>query len=347
MFRFEVAYILYLLILIPICVAIFWMAMNWKKNILNQSGDSSVIKRLFPDWSVRREWIKGGLILLAFTFLIFAWANPQWGSRKQKVKTKSSDVVIALDISQSMLAEDITPNRMERAKRFCSELIKKLRGERIGLIFFAGSAYLQMPLSHDYASADLFIKSASPKQAGTQGTVIADAITLGDNLFDDESPTQKAVIIISDGENHELEAIQAAAEASENGTSIFTLGIGTEEGAYIPFIERGKKSYKRDKQGNPVSSAINVGLLQDIATSGGGEFYMIDQAMTALDKLDAQIDKLEKREVEQRSFTDYNSFFQYFLLPAILLFIFEYCFVARSSKTNSWKSIIGIEKKKA
>lgn len=344
MFQFENAQILYALFLIPIGIFILYLCMQWKFNVLDKVGDPKVIRRLFPDWSARREWLKGLLVLLAFVFLIFAWSNPQWGTRKQKVKTKSTDVVIALDISQSMMAEDVTPNRMERAKRFCNELIKKLRGDRIGLIFFAGSAYLQMPLSQDHASAELFIKSASPKQAGTQGTVIADAIKLAENLFIEDSPSQKAVIVISDGENHEMEAIEAGLEAIENGTSVFTVGIGTEEGAYVPFIEKGKKTYKRDKSGNPVSSALNVGLLQDIAEAGGGEFFMIDQAMTALNKLDSEIEKLQKREVEQRSFTDYNSYFQYFLFPAILLIIFEYLFSSKSSQTNSWKQLLGIKK---
>ncbi len=344
MFRFEVPSILYsLAILIPLGILLLWLTHGWFLRSLDKTGDAKLIRRLFPFHSRKRALIKNTLVLFGLLFMVIAWSNPQWGSKKEKVKAKSSDVVIALDISQSMMAEDITPNRMERSKRFCTELIKKLRGERLGLIFFAGGAYLQMPLSQDNASADLFIKSASPRQAGTQGTVIADAIDLSLNLFSDDDPTQKALIIISDGENHEQEAIDAAQRAKEKGMTVFTLGVGTEQGAQIPFINNGKKTYKRDKDGYPVSSKLNVGLMQDIAESGGGEFYMIDQAMTALNKLDVQIDRLEKREVEQRSFTDFNSYFQYFLIPAILLFMFEYCFSSRRSKHQNWRSVIGIE----
>lgn len=344
MFKFEAAYILYFLILIPIGIVLIWLTLQWKGNVLDKVGDRQVIARLFPDWSVQKEWLKAGLLLCALALLLVSWSNPQWGTRAQKVKAKSTDVIIALDISQSMLAEDISPNRMERAKRFCTELLKRLKGERVGLIFFAGSAYLQMPLSQDFASAELYIKAASPNQAGTQGTVIADAIKMSGTIFNDEKASQKALIIISDGENHESEAIVAAGESLSNGTHVYTLGIGSEEGAPVPFYQNNQVTYKKDKNGNVINSIINTSLLQEIADSGGGQFYMIDQVMSALDKLDKEIDKLEKIEVEQRSFTDYNSYFQYFLFPAIFLLFLEYIIVARSGKSGDWKKALGLNK---
>jgi Ca-activated chloride channel family protein len=342
MFQFEQAHLLWWLLLIPVGILVFWLSGLWKTKMVSASVDLEIIKRLYPNWSRKKEWLKTIMILLALAMLCVAWANPQWGSRKQKVKAKSSDVVIALDISQSMMAEDVSPNRIERSKRFLTELLKSLRGERVGLIFFAGGAYLQMPLSNDYASAELYIKSASPKQAGTQGTVIADAIALAGNLFGEENATQKALIVISDGENHESEAIEAARKMREKGTFVFTLGVGTTEGAYVPFIERGKTVYKRDKSGQAVSSALNVQLLQDIAKAGGGEFYMIDETFSAIRKLDSEIERLEKQEVEQRSFTDYNSYFQYFLLLALLLFFIEYFISNHSNKKGMLKRWLGI-----
>ena len=342
MFQFEQTYVLWFLLLIPLAILLQWFNMRWKKTTLNQIGDYKVFSRLFSDWSIKKEWLKNGLIMLAFAFLLIACANPQWGNRKQKIKAKSSDVIIALDISQSMLAEDVSPNRMERSKRFVTQLIKSLRGERIGLIFFAGSAYLQSPLSNDYASADVYIKAASPKQAGTQGTVVAEAIELAVNIFGKDNPTQKALIIISDGENHETEAIKAAEKARENGTFIYTVGIGSQEGAYIPIVQNGKKVYKTDKSGQPITSALNVGLLQDIAEAGGGEFYMIDQTMTALKKIDREIDKIEKQDVEQRSFTDFNSYFQLILLMAIIFFILEFFIRNFSDKKGSLNRLLGI-----
>ena len=309
MFRFEESFILWFLVLIPLGLLLFYLSTIRKRSQLDKAGDYKIFSRLFPNWSLKREWLKNSLILTAFAFLLISWANPQWGNRKQKVKAKSSDVIIALDISQSMLAQDISPNRMERSKFFLNELVKKLRGDRIGLVFFAGSAYLQMPLTNDYASAETFIKSANTTQAGTQGTVIAEAIEMSQSIFGEDNASQKAIIIISDGENHESEAIAAAREAKSNGTFVFTIGVGTQEGARIPIVERGKRVFKTDKSGNPVTSALNVSMLQDIAEAGGGKYYSLDQTMSALSKLDRDIDKLEKQEVEQRSFTDYNSIF--------------------------------------
>ena len=274
--------------------------------------------------------------------LLTSWANPQWGMRKEKIKVKSSDIVIALDISQSMLAEDISPNRMERSKFFVSELIKKLRGDRIGLIFFAGSAYLQMPLTNDYASAQTFVQSANPRQAGTQGTVIADAIKLSEKVFGEESKGQKALVIISDGENHESEAIEAARDAREKGITVFTLGIGTESGAMIPVTVNGRKVFKTDQNGNAIRSALNSDNLVDIADAGSGEFYMIDQSLSALPELDARLEKLEKRELEQRSFTDYNSYFQLFLILALVLLLLEYILGDTSNSGKALKKILDI-----
>lgn len=334
MFRFEQEHILWFLIFIPFMVLIYWANLKWRKSKLSAQTDYPVFRRLISDWSLKKDWIKMLLTAMAFSMLLISWSNPQWGNRKQKIKAQSSDIIIALDISQSMLAEDVSPNRMERAKRFVNQLIHSLKGERIGLIFFAGSSYLQMPLSHDYATAEVYIKSASPRQAGTQGTVIADAIGQAEKVFGASSLSQKAMIIISDGEAHESEAIDMAAKARSDGTFIYTLGIGSNEGAFIPVIERGKKVYKRDKSGNPVKSVINTALLQDIADAGGGKFYMIDQTMSAIDKLKSEISRLEKQDVEARSFTDYNNYFQYFLSLGIILLIIEF-FISNLSRNRT------------
>ena len=342
MFRFELSGILWFLVLIPLLFALFAFVLSYKKRKLEKHGTLSTIKRLFPEWSIRKEWFKSGLILVALALLLISWSNPQWGNRKQTIKVQSSDVVIALDISQSMLAQDISPNRMERAKFFVSELIKRLHGDRIGLIYFAGSAYLQMPLTDDLASAQTFVKSANPNQAGTQGTVIADAIELSETLFGENSGNQKALIIISDGENHETEAIEAARTARSNGIYSYTLGIGTSEGAFIPMSVQGNRVYKTDAGGNAVRSSLNADILKEIADAGGGKFYMIDQSMSALRQLDEDIEKLEKQEVEQRSFTDFNSYFQYFIFCAIVLLILEFFLTLRKTDKTRIKKILGI-----
>jgi len=343
MFRFEIQTALLLLLLIPVGLVLVWLTQKWKQKTMEGLGEHSILSRLFPDWSVMREWLKSGIFLTGLALLFISWANPQWGTRTEKVKAKSSDVIIALDISQSMLAEDISPNRMERAKRFCVEMLHRLQGERIGLIYFAGSAYLQMPLTQDFANAQVHIKSANPQQAGTQGTVIADAIELARQTFTDDSPSQKAVILISDGENHETEAMAAAEAALAEGIHLYTVGIGSEKGGMVPFTQNGRTAYKSDASGNPITSVLNIGMLQDLAEAGGGKFYLLDQVMSALGDLDNEIDKLEKKEVEQRSFTDYNSYFQLFLFPAFLLLFIEYFISTSKRKNSSWKSIIGLK----
>jgi len=337
MFRFEQPFYLYLLILVPFILGLFFLLLKWKKARLNKFGDPEVVQRLMPEWSVKREWLKTSLFSTSLLFLLIALANPQWGTRKQKVKAKSADIVIALDISQSMLATDISPNRMEKAKRFSSQLIKNLKGERLGLIFFAGSAYLQMPLTGDYAATELFIKSANPKQAGTQGTVITDAINLSESIFSSDSPYQKALVLITDGENHESEAIEAARQAAKNGTFIFCIGVGSQEGAPVPFKENGKEYFKKDQSGFPIKSKLNVALLQEIAEAANGKFYLLDDGFSLTKKIVNDLAKIEKQEVEQRSFTDYNSYFQYFLALALLALIFESFISNKSDKLFDFK----------
>ena len=343
MFRLEEHTILFLLILIPIGILLIWLTLSWKKNIFSSFGDQEVFTRLYPGWSTTREWIKGSLLLVALALLLVSWANPQWGTRTEKIKAKSSDIFIALDISQSMLAEDISPNRMERAKRFALELLGKLRGERIGLIYFAAGAYMQMPLTHDFANAEVHVRAANPSQAGDQGTIIADAINLARESFTDESPTQKALIIISDGEDHEVDAVTAAAAALEDGIHLYTVGIGSESGGKVPIISNGRQTYKTDASGNIIISTLNKEMLTELANTGGGEFYLLDQVMSALDKIDKEIEKLEKKETEQRSFTEFNSYFQLFLFPAILILIFEFLFSPMRNMDKNWKSIFGIK----
>lgn len=342
MFRFEQPFYLYLIILVPLLLGLFYLLLQWKKARLNKFGDPEVIQRLMPQWSIKREWIKTSLFSFSLLFMLIALANPQWGTRKQKVKAKSADIVIALDISQSMLATDISPNRMEKAKRFSSQLIKNLKGERLGLIFFAGSAYLQMPLTKDYAATELFIKSANPKQAGTQGTVITDAIKLTSSIFSSDSPYQKALVLITDGENHESEAIEAARQAAKDGTFIFCIGVGSQEGAQVPYVENGKDYYKTDKSGFPIKSKLNVPLLQDIAEAANGKFYLLDDGFSLTKKIVNDLSKIEKQEVEQRSFTDYNSYFQYLLGLALLAIILESFISNKKDKLFDFKKVFGL-----
>jgi Ca-activated chloride channel family protein len=323
MFRVEdISYLLYLLAL-PIMGVLFYFLMQWRKANIRKLGDSHLVERLFPSYSKYKVWFKYVLYLLALGFVIVALANPQFGGRKEKVEAKSTDVFVALDISNSMLTEDISPSRLERAKRFTSRLIRSIRGERIGLILFAGNAYLQMPLTQDYAASELFVSAASTAQAGTQGTSFANAINMSIDAFEPGQDNQKALIIISDGEDHEEEALDAASKAKGENIVIYTIAVGTEDGGYIPIKNRGREEYKLDENGQPVISKVNYEIMADIAQQADGKFYNIDQENSVLKDIKTQINRLQKKEVEQESFTDFTSYFQYLLFFGIILLILD------------------------
>jgi len=333
MFRFEYPDHLYALLLIPLLVG-FFIAMTYlRKRAIERFGESSLLVQLMPGVSKYKHAVKFTLLTVALAFLVIAWANPQFGTKVQKVERKSADVFIALDVSRSMWTEDIAPSRMDRASRFTQNLIKSLAGERIGLILFAGNAYMQMPLTTDYAAALLFAKSANPDLAPSQGTSIADAIQLAQRSFDEENKNYKALIVITDGEDHEGEAITLAEESNADGLLIFTVGVGTENGSLIPTTVNGYTDYLRDNSGNPVRSALNEDLLRDIAQAGDGSYFNLNAGEEAIvSAVRAGIDQLEKQEMEQRVFDEYNSWFQLPLGIALVLLIIEFFISYRKSR---------------
>ena len=339
MFRFETKEHLYALILLPILLVFFWLMWVMKKKALEKFGNPVLIKKLMPEVSRYKDWLKFSLLLLATAFLVIAWANPQWGSKREKVKRKSSDVFIALDISLSMMGTDIAPNRMERAKQFSQKLIQALRGERLGTIIFAGNAYLQVPLTTDYAAAQMFVRSANPNMAPTQGTAISEAIDLAEQSFSEDNKHNKALIIITDGEDHDEVALERARAARANGLAIFTIGVGTQEGSYIPDVIGGRQDFKRDKNGQTVRSKLNEDILKQLASVGSGSYFNLATNKEIVAEIKSQIDKMEKQEFEQRSFSEFESYFQYFLFPAILLLIIEFLLSFRRSKWLANKDI--------
>ena len=318
MFRFEhVDYLYYLLGLLPLGALLYlgWYLYQQQRAML---GDQPLIAQLTDRIStIQRKWLVI-LTMMIFALLIISWANPQWGAKREKVKTRSSDIFIALDISTSMYCEDIAPNRLEQAKRFALQLVDKLRGERIGLILFAGNAYLQMPLTSDYAAAQIFLKSASPEQATSQGTAIADAIRTAEESFTNDNKFHKTLIIISDGEDHDADALEMAKTAENQGMIIFTVGVGTAQGSFIPISVRGSQDWKRDEAGQPVRTSLNETLMQALAEAGGGAYYYLNGTQSILNDIDVRVENLEKATFEERSFTEYESYYQIFLALAIL-----------------------------
>jgi len=324
MFRFEEIEHLYIFGAIPVLIGVFLWMWYARKRAMEKFADVSLLDQLIPQMSRYKHFIKFVLLMLGLSALIIAWANPQWGAKREKVKRKSVDVFIALDISESMLATDISPNRLERAKRFAQDLVEKLKGERIGTIIFAGNAYLQMPLTTDYAAAEMFLTSANTRMAPTQGTAISEAIQLAEQSFEQDNKQHKAMVIISDGENHDEDALTKAKEVRQNGMLIFTVGVGTTQGSLIPVEIAGLRDYKRDKDGKAVKTAINEQMLADLATAGDGDYFNISDGEKIITALQERIEKIEKREFETRSFTEYESYFQWFIALALLFIIGEF-----------------------
>lgn len=334
MFRFEHSELLWAFVAIPILIGFFITMIKLRQHAVKRFGEEGLLAQLMPEFSQNKHIVKFSILMVALVFLIIGWANPQFGTKKQKVKRQSVDVFIALDVSKSMLAEDITPNRMERAKKFVVDLTDALKGNRIGSIIFAGNAYLQMPLTTDYSAAKLFAKSSNTRMAATQGTAIGEAITMVIKSFERDDKHQKAMIIVTDGEDHEDETIKLANEAASDGIVIYTVGVGTSAGATIPEIGLdGNVSLKRDVNGDIVRTKLNEAMLRNIAKEANGNYFNLESNYGKIvASIKDRIEKLEKREFEQRVFEEYDSYFQYFLGFGLLLLIAEFMLDFRKSR---------------
>jgi Ca-activated chloride channel family protein len=334
MFHFEQPNYFYLLLCIPVLIALFVAITIHNNKLRKHFGALIGLERLAPNISRIKGPIKFGLMMLAFAFLVVAMANPRMGNKTQSVKREGVDIFIALDVSRSMWAEDIKPNRMERSRQFAQKLVKAVRGDRVGLILFAGHPYLQMPLTTDYAAAQLFVQTASPKLDITQGTAIESAIDMVVELGEkEEKKKQRALIVITDGENHEIDAIETAKIAKTKGVTTFVIGIGTESGAPIPIKDAGYSKFQLDKSGQIVQSKMNTDLIKKIAISGGGSFYKANSgADLVIAKLVNKMSKLEKTAFEQQEFDVYESYFQIFVAIALLLLTLEFFLSYRKSK---------------
>ena len=318
MFRFEhIDHLWFLAGVVPLIILLY-LAWHWRQAQGRKMGDYALIRSLSQNnFPYLHKWLNI-LTITIFLMLIIAWANPQWGAKRQKVNAKSADIFIALDISNSMYCQDVAPSRMDQAKRFALQLTKKLKGERIGLILFAGNAYLQMPLTNDYAAAQLFIQSANPGLAGTQGTAIGEAIKKASDGFNGHEQFHPVMVVISDGEDHDAEALSLAKAAHEEGMIIFSVGVGTAQGSFIPIQVRGNEDWKRDAQGQPVRTKLNETLLRALAEEGGGTYFYLNNSTNIIEEIDKKVDAMEKQEFEERSFTEYESYYQLFLGIGIL-----------------------------
>ena len=335
MFRFAHTYYFYLFLLIPVFVAVFILFLVWRRNALNKFGNRGVIQQLMPEYSNAKLLLKFILLLIAFVFLVFAIAGPQTGSRLEQVKRKGIDLMIALDVSNSMLAEDIRPNRLERARQAISRLIDNLEGDRIGIVVFAGKAYMQLPITTDYGAAKMFLSTINTNIVPTQGTAIGAAMEMAASSFG-ESKHNKAIVIITDGEDHEGNVLEQAEAAVRNGISVYTIGMGSQEGSPIPIYNGNVQTgYKKDREGNTVISKLDETLLQRIASIGNGIYVRANNSETGLQKIFEDINKIQKTEIESRQFSDYESRFQYFLAVTLIFLIIE---LLVFDKKNQWFS---------
>lgn len=333
MFRFENIQFLWAIAgVIPLIIAVFIFIQTWKKRKLQKFGNIEITKRLMPNVSKSLPVVKFCFYALAMLFLLVGLANLQFGTKLDEVKREGVDIMLALDVSNSMLAEDLSPNRLERAKRAIYQLIEKLHNDRLGIIVFAGDAYVQLPITTDYSSAKLFLETIGTDIVPTQGTAIGSAIELAMESFDFENGTSKSIIVITDGENHEDDASGAAASAYEEGVSVHTIGMGAEKGAPIPIYKNGAQiGFRQDNTGNTVVTKLNETMLKDIATAGGGSYVRATNANAGLGIIMNEIDKMEKKEFGSKSIKDYEDRFQAFLIVALVLLIIEFFISNRKS----------------
>ena len=325
MYRFEHnIYLWALLAVIPLIVIVFLFVQNWKRRKLRKFGSQAVVKRLMPNVSKTLPIVKFVLFTMAMVSLLIGLANLQFGTKLEEVKREGIDLMICLDVSNSMLAEDLSPNRLERSKRAIYQLIEKLHNDRLGIIVFAGQAYVQLPITTDYSSAKLFLETIGTDIVPTQGTSIGSAINLAMESFDFENGTSKSIIVITDGENHEDDAMNAAIEASDKGVIVNTIGMGSEKGGPIPVYKNGAQvDFRKDNTGNTVVTKLNEKMLKEFATAGNGSYVRASNAKGGLDKIMSEIDKMEKKEFGSKSFKDYEDRFQIFLIIALFLIVLE------------------------
>jgi Ca-activated chloride channel family protein len=343
MLRYEHIEYLNFLFGIPVLILAMLLYSRWKATALTLFGESKLVNELMHSFSKQRTQIKNMLTILIFIALIIGIANPQVGTKMEEVKREGVDLMIAIDLSNSMMAEDIKPNRLERAKLAISQLINKLQGDRIGLIVFAGEAYLQLPITTDYSAAKLFLSTVNTNIVPTQGTEIAKAIDLSMQSFDMENAQNKAIIIITDGESHDEKAIESAEHANELGIFVHTLGMGLSKGGPIPIYNKygNRTGYRKDRDGNTVVSKLNENLLQQIANAGKGTYVRANNSKAGLSTLFAEINKMEKKEIGTMVFTEYKDRFQLFIGLALLLLIIDLILLGRK---NKWSNRINLYK---
>jgi Ca-activated chloride channel family protein len=333
-FRFEHKQYLWLLAIVVPMLVLFFVFQGWRTKNLARFAKSSLLEQLTPDISFNKHLLKFLLLSLAFEFIVIGFANPQIGTKQEKVKRQGIDVFIAMDVSNSMLSEDIKPNRLMRAKNFVSNFIDELHNDRLGMIVFAGRAYMQMPLTVDYSAGRMYLKTINTNLVPTQGTNISEAVNMARENFVQGDNKHKALIIITDGEDNEGGTDEAIAEAVKEGVKVFTIGVGTDNGGPIPV----GSDFKRDESGNIVLSKMNQSMLRDLAAKGNGKYFQLGSGKDEINAIFKELGRINTKDFEETIFTDFNDQFQICLAIAAVLLLIEWFL---SERRFSLKILVG------
>jgi Ca-activated chloride channel homolog len=324
MYRLEEPGYFLLLAIIPLMIAVFLLVFWWKKRTQRKFSNALLLKKIAPNSSIFKASLKLTMLLLAITFLSISLVNPKMGSKLETVKREGVDVVFALDVSKSMLAEDIAPNRLEKAKQIISKIIDNLGSDRIGIIVYAGNSYPLLPITTDHAAANMFLQNAYPDMVSSQGTAINEALELAKSYYNNDEQTNRFLIIISDGEDHQEESKEVAQNLMNEGIKIFTIGVGTDKGGPIPIRMKGTiTGYKKDGKGETVITKRNVAILENIADVGEGKYIDGNITENPVNEISEIIANAEKNEFETKQFSDYKDQFQWFLAIAILFLLLD------------------------
>ena len=345
MFRFADPIYLYLLAVIPVLAIIRFLTYRNQKKRLRKFGDPKLLRDLMPDVSRFRPAVKFWILQGALALLIVMLARPQFGTKINNEQRVGIETIIAMDISNSMMAEDITPSRLDRSKMMVENLVDHFTNDKIGLIVFAGDAFVQLPITSDYVSAKMFLSSIDPSMMATQGTDIARAIDMATHSFTQEEGIGKAIIVITDGEDHEGGALESAKAAKDAGMRVYVLGVGSTKGSPIPIPGTG--DYMKDNTGNTVMSALNEDMCRQVAQAGGGAYIHVENNSAAQDQLDNELDKLSKKETTSTVYSEFDEQFQAVAILALLLIILEICIFDRRNPLLKRLSLFGSKKKSA
>lgn len=347
MYKLEEPIYFYALAIIPVMIVIFLLVLWWKKRTQKKFADLELLEQLAPNSSVFKSTLKLLILSLGITFLVLALVNPKMGSKLKTVKREGVDIVFALDVSRSMLAEDIAPNRLEKAKQVISKIIDNLGSDRVGVIIYAGNSYPLLPITTDHAAANMFLQNASPDLVSSQGTAINEALELAKTYYNNDEQTNRFLVIISDGEDHQEETKQMAQNLSNDGVKVYTIGVGTEKGGPIPLRESGDLvGYKKDRKGETVITKRNAEVLQNIADIANGKYIDGNITENPVKEISSIMANAQKSEFETKQFSDYKDQFQWFLGIGVFFLLLDVFLFEKKTKWVKKVDLFNEEKTK-